>query len=43
LLENPVGHAPIRRSKRTTPSIYRRIGGQENPDLVGYPKKLVEK
>jgi hypothetical protein len=38
MLKNPVGHAPIRRSKRVTPSIYRKVGGQENPDPVGHPE-----
>jgi hypothetical protein len=39
LLENSVRTTPIRRSKRTTPSVYRRKGGQEG--CAPLIKKLV--
>jgi hypothetical protein len=41
LLENPSKVQPIRRSSRTTPSVYRKIGDQENPDtsLGSKPKR----
>jgi hypothetical protein len=37
-LENLVVAVPIRRSKRSTPSVYKSMGGQENPAPSNYGK-----